>query len=109
MREQTGITIIEKMLEADKNACRVLEEAKEKAEAIIQQAKFEARKLIDKTKIDLQHKHESLERKVLFEAEKEVNIIIQEKKKYLQEIERHSLQGHKQVIQELKKILFDNL
>jgi len=109
VREQTGITTIEKMFEADKKACQVLDEAKEKAKTIIQQAKIEARKLIDKTKSDLQNNHESFKKKLIIEGEKQVDTIIREKKKYLQKIEEHGLQRHKQVMQELKKILFENL
>lgn len=109
MREQTGITTIEKMFEADKKACQVLDEAKEKAKTIIQQAEIEACKLIDKTNSDLQHNHESLKRKLIIEAEKQVDTIKREKKEYLQKIEGHFLQCHKKVMQELKKILFENL
>ncbi len=109
MSELSGITVIEKLLEADKNACQVLEEAKEKANIIIRQAKIEARKLIDKTKSDIQQNHESLKGRLFFEGEKEIDNIITEKKKYLQKIEKHALQQHKQVIQKLRKILFDDL
>ena len=97
------------MLETDKNACQVLEEAKENARVIIEQAKIKAEELVNETKSDLRRNHELLKKKLFIEAEKKVDEVIKEKNRYLEEIEKHGLQCRKQLLEKLKQILFDNL
>ncbi len=100
---------IEKILTADKNACKVLEEAKERGNQIIQESRMEANILIAETKEDLQKKRVAIEKEYIAEGEKEVAGIMAEKEERKEKLKMRALLQQKQLMNILRKIIFDDL
>lgn len=105
----TETNILEKMLDADKNACLIIEEAKNKANAMIIQARVKAQKLIEKTRQEQEKIRQAMEDKLLYEGENEVARLLAEKDKYIQAINKKAFQQREQLLQELRTILFGDL
>jgi len=101
--------IIEEMLGVEKNACQVLEEAKEKGNRMVLQARSEARKLIEKTKEALQEEIKSLTKTLYLEGEERVEQIAVEKEKSLNRMKEQAVQKRELVLKELREILFGDL
>ncbi|MEW6381318.1 MAG: hypothetical protein AB1611_17170 [bacterium] len=101
--------IIEEMLGVERNAGKVLEEAKEKGNQIVLQARADARRLIEKTREDLQKERESLEQRLKMEGEEEVARIIAEKDEILLWIREHSRKNRERVLADLRSRLFEDL
>jgi len=101
--------IIEEMLSVEKNAGRVLEEAKEKANQKVLQARSEARRLIEKTREDLQKERMALERRLCAEGDEEVARIITEKEQEIQTSKEHASKKREQAVADLRKIIFGDL
>ncbi|MGA1874595.1 MAG: hypothetical protein ACMUIA_03200 [bacterium] len=108
MQETLEGNVIEQMLEADENACRIIEEAKEKGNRIVLQAREDAQALIEKTKEDLQRNLELLQKKLLSEGKREIARIRAEKETYLQEIQKWAAQRRELIIQEIRKKIFED-
>ena len=102
-------SVIGKMLQTDKEACRLLEEAVEKSNIIVLHAKDNAQKLLQKTKEDLQRKQESLQKRLMSEGEKEAAQIMAKKEEYLKELKTRAVQYRTQALDELWNRLMEEL
>ncbi|MEW5803833.1 MAG: hypothetical protein AB1847_17200 [bacterium] len=101
--------IIEEMLGVERNAGRVLEEAKEKGNQMVLQARSEARRQIEETKEDLQKERDALERRLRAEGKKEVTRIIEERDRAIHRINEKARQQREMALAELREILFGDL
>lgn len=100
---------IEEMLAVEKNAGKVLEEAKEKANQKILQARSEARNLLDKTREDLLKEREALEARLRTEGEEEVARVTAQRGDAIQRIKEKAHQQHDHALADLRELLFGDL
>lgn len=100
---------INRLLDADENARRILEEAKERGNRGMAQARGESRQLIETTKETLKKNRESLQRQVTVEGEQEVVRFKVQKEKTIKELKQKAVQRHDRVVKELREILFGSL
>ncbi|MBN2373603.1 hypothetical protein JXL19_07445 [bacterium] len=100
---------IEQIVEADQNACRIIDEAKERGNRIILEAREEAQKLIEKANEDFKKDIEFLERQLISEGNEEAARFSIEKERYIQRIKEISSRCREQVFKELRDKLFNGL
>ncbi|MBN2372669.1 hypothetical protein JXL19_02620 [bacterium] len=53
METFSDTTLIDQMIEVEKMACRIIEDAKEKGNIILNQARDEARRIVESTEADI--------------------------------------------------------
>jgi vacuolar-type H+-ATPase subunit H len=109
MQGATESSLIEEMLEVERNACRVLEEAKEKGNQMVVQARSEARRMMEITREDLQKDREAMGKRLDLEGQEEVAQIMADKENALQRIKVHACQQRERVLQCLREMLFGDL
>lgn len=105
MREKE---ILANMLQVEQNACRILEKAKDEANRLLVHARMEAQHALESTKRDLYQERETLHEQLRNEAEHEVEIINEEKKRIQDEIKMRAHLKRDEAIKQAKKYFFDN-
>ena len=106
METTTDIYIINQMLDVEKNACQIIQEAKEKGNKLIAEARDEAKRIIEATQKDLDQKALTLEQELREETEKEVERIKANKQNAIEMIEKQSILKKELAIKKLRKFLF---
>lgn len=109
MQEISERVIIKEVLEIESAAHQVIEGAIIKANEIILQARVESSALIQKARDDARTDREIRSQRLVCEAKGEVERIVAQKEKILQEKRDLLLQQKKIVLKELRKLLFGEL
>ena len=101
--------LLAKMLRIEKNACSILEEAKEKANKSLNLTRNDARGLMRDTNESLDKNREQIKEQLINEAKQEVMKINEQKKQALDRIDIQANQKKEEAICSIKKYLFNHV
>ena len=106
METSVDISIIHQMLAVEKNACQIIEEARETGNRLISEARSESKRLLESTKKELSENAGELERKIQADAEKEVKRIKSEKKNIMELVDKQAELRKEMAVKRIIKFLF---
>lgn len=109
MENLTDNLIINEMLEVDKNASIIINEAKEEGNRIVKQARKETKQLIELTKEEIENDYSVLEKRLKKDAEERINNIILQKESLLKEIEKKAELKNGLALKKVKNFLFESV
>lgn len=101
--------IINQMLEVEKEACKIIDQTKDKANRLLMQYRKKSRIITENTQKNLSRDKEVLKKQLLAEAEKTIERINKEKQVVLEKIEIHGKEKREKAINQVKKFLFDGI
>jgi len=90
METITDVTVILQMLDIEKSACKIIDEAKQEASKLIEEARNESRCLIEQTKQEIYRRSKVMERQSQEEAEEEIKRIHASKQDSLEKIKQQT-------------------
>ncbi|MGA1864771.1 MAG: hypothetical protein ACMUHX_06880 [bacterium] len=106
METLSDIKIINQMLSIEKNACQIVENAKEKGNKVITETREETERLIEKKKQELKNNLLALEKKLQEQTGKEVVRIKTEKQQVFEMIEKQRISKKELTIKKIREFLF---
>ncbi|MGA1842100.1 MAG: hypothetical protein ACMUIU_15885 [bacterium] len=109
METLSDTKIINQMLNIEKNACQIVENAIEKGNKVITEAREEAERLIEKRKQELSNDLLALEKKLQEETEKEAARIKAEKQQTLEMIDKQTISKKELTIKKICEFLFKQI
>ncbi len=109
MENLTDSFIINEMFEVERNACLILESAKEEGNKLIKQARKKADELVEKTKEEILKNDSALEKRLKTITDEKVNQIIAKKQNILEKIEKEAELKSELALNKCVKFLLENV
>ncbi|MGA1844083.1 MAG: hypothetical protein ACMUIS_05930 [bacterium] len=109
METITDVKVIRQMLDVEKSACTIIDEAKQEANKLIEEARNESRKIVEETKKEIIQRTEVLESQLQEEAEEEINRIHASKQDMLEIIKQKSHLKREQAVEIVSEFLFKTI